>query len=128
MTVGRREVTLQWGRIGAISFGGSPTHVSLLRDLCVERKRWIGATEFEDAIATSNLLPGPASMQLALLCAWTVAGPLGVVVGGFAFIAPGLALILGLAAVLHATSPPTFVLAAVAGSGAAVPAVALYAG
>lgn len=28
-----------WGRIGCIGFGGPPTHIKLLRELCVERKR-----------------------------------------------------------------------------------------
>jgi len=26
------------GRIGSIGFGGPPTHIKLLRELCVERK------------------------------------------------------------------------------------------
>ena len=30
--------------------------------------------EFEDALAACNLLPGPASTQLALFCAWRVRG------------------------------------------------------
>ena len=119
---------LQWGRIGCISFGGSPTHIALLRELCVDRKRWMQATEFEDSLATCNLLPGPASMQLAILCAWNVAGPAGAVLGGIAFLVPGLAFILGLAMLLLTTTPPTWVLAGVAGIGAAVAAVALRAG
>jgi chromate transporter len=83
--------------------------------------------EFEDAIAACNLLPGPASTQLAILCAWNVAGPAGAFVGGLAFIAPGLIVILGLAAVFLAASPPTWVLAAGAGAGAAVAVVAVRA-
>jgi chromate transporter len=119
---------VQWLRIGCIGFGGPPTHIALLRDLCVERKRWIDAQEFEDAIAACNLLPGPASTQLAILCAWTIAGPLGAVVGGLAFIVPGLIVIIGLAAVFLASSPPTWVLGAGAGAGAAVAVVAVHAG
>lgn len=126
--VGLGEVLVQWGRIGCVGFGGPPTHIALLRELCVDRKRWMGASEFQDAIAACNLLPGPASTQLAILCAWTVAGPAGAVVGGVAFIVPGLLAILALAAVLLAESPPTWVLAAGAGSGAAVAAVAIHAG
>jgi chromate transporter len=126
--VGLGEVLVQWGRIGCISFGGSPTHIALLRDLCVDRRRWIDATEFEDALATCNLLPGPASMQLAVLCAWIVAGPVGAVLGGIAFIVPGLVLILTFAVVLTTGTQPTWVLAAVAGTGAAVGAVAIQAG
>ena len=126
--VGLGEVLLQWGRIGCIGFGGPPTHIALLRDLCVDRKQWIDEHEFEDSVAACNLLPGPASTQLAMLCAWNVAGPAGALVGGVAFIVPGLAIILGLAALLLAASPPTWVLAAGAGSGAAVAAVAVHAG
>src|SRR3954452_11263818 len=88
--VGLREVLVQWGRIGCIGFGGPPTHISLLRELCVARRRWMTPEEFEDAIAACNLLPGPASTQLAILCAWNVAGVPGALLGGAAFIVPGL--------------------------------------
>ena len=121
-------VLREWGTIGCIGFGGPPTHIKLLRSLCVERRRWIGATEFEDAIATCNLLPGPASTQLSIYCAWRVRGRLGALVGGAAFIIPGLIVILGLAALFLAGSPPRWVLAAGAGAGAAVAAVAVHAG
>jgi chromate transporter len=126
--VGLGEVLVQWGRIGCVGFGGPPTHIALLRDLCVDRKHWLDASEFEDAIAACNLLPGPASTQLAIFCAWSIAGPVGAVVGGAAFIVPGLIGILGLAAVFLAASPPLWVLGAGAGAGAAVAAVAVQAG
>ena len=104
--VGLRDVVVQWGRIGCIGFGGPPTHISLLRELCVTKRRWMDEEEFEDAIAACNLLPGPASTQLSILCAWAVAGPLGALVGGLAFVVPGLVAILGLAAVFLAASRP----------------------
>ena len=126
--VGLGAVLVQWGRIGCVGFGGPPTHIALLRDLCVDRRRWMDASEFEDAISACNLLPGPASTQLAIFCAWSVAGPAGAVVGGAAFILPGLVVILGLAAVFLAASPPLWVLGAGAGAGAAVAAVAVHAG
>ena len=126
--VGLREVLVLWGRIGCTGFGGPPAHISLLRELCVGRRAWLSDEEFEDAIAACNLLPGPASTQLAILCAWRVAGPLGALVGGAAFIVPGLVLILLLAAVFLAASPPLWVRGAAAGAGAAVAAVAVRAG
>jgi chromate transporter len=121
-------VARDWGRIGCIGFGGPPTHISLLRQLCVTKRGWISARDFEDAIAACNLLPGPASTQLAILCAWQVAGAAGAVIGGLAFILPGLVAILALAVVFLAASPPTWVLGAAAGAGAAVAAVAVSAG
>ncbi len=100
----------------------------MLRELCVERRRWLGGRDFEDALAAVNLLPGPASTQLAIFCAWRVAGTTGAVVGGLAFIVPGLVLIIGLAALFLAGSPPEWVRGAGAGAGAAVSAVAVQAG
>jgi chromate transporter len=124
---GLLTVVREWGRIGCIGFGGPPTHIKLLRDLCVERKKWLDAEEFEDAIAACNLLPGPASTQLAIFCAWRVRGRAGALAGGAAFILPGLILILALAA-LFLGSPPLWVRGAGAGAGAAVAAVAVQAG
>ena len=39
-----------------------------------ERRGWLEAHDFEDAIAACNLLPGPASTQLAIYCAWRLRG------------------------------------------------------
>ena len=118
----------EWGRIGCVGFGGPPAHIALLRELCVERRRWLDGEQFEDEIAATNLLPGPGSTQLAVYCAWRLGGNAGAFVGGLAFILPGLVLILALAALFLASSPPTWVLGAGAAAGAAVPAVAVRAG
>ncbi|GAA0247208.1 chromate efflux transporter [Cryptosporangium japonicum] len=126
--VGLGTVLTEWGRIGCIGFGGPPAHIALLRRLCVDDRKWLTAQEFEDGVAACNLLPGPASTQLAIFCAWRVAGRAGALVGGAAFILPGLVVILGLAALFLAGDPPTWVTAAGAGAGAAVAAVAVHAG
>ena len=76
---GLGEVARQWGRIGVVGFGGPPAHITLLRELCVDRRRWIDPVRFEDAIAAVNLLPGPASTQLAIYCAWRLRGALGAI-------------------------------------------------
>ena len=128
MAVALGVVAREWGRIGTIGFGGPPAHIALLRELCVERRRWMTRREFEDAIAACNLLPGPASTQLAIYCAWRVAGRAGALVGGL----------------LHRARPGRhprarrrcswrrrrrpWVLGAGAGAGAAVAAVAVHAG
>jgi len=116
-----------WGYVGVAGFGGPPAHIALLRRLCVERRRWLDAGEFEDAIAACNLLPGPASTQLAVYCAWRVRGRAGALAGGLAFVVPGLAAVLALAAVFLARHPPAAVAGAAAGAGAGVAAVAVRA-
>jgi chromate transporter len=116
-----------WGRIGIVGFGGPPAHIALLRSLVVDRRRWLRPEQFEDGLAAVNLLPGPASTQLAIYTAWRAGGTAGALVGGLAFILPGLVLIVALAA-LFLGSPPEWVRGAGAGAGAAVAAVAVHAG
>ena len=120
-------IAREWGRIGCIGFGGPPAHIALLRRLCVSDRAWLSDREFEDGIAACNLLPGPASTQLAIFCAWRLRGPAGAVVGGFCFIVPGLVVILGLASVFLAARPPGWIQGGAEGAGAAVPAVAVAA-
>jgi chromate transporter len=121
-------VAREWTRIGVTGFGGPPAHIALLRRLVVQRRRWIEEHELEDAIAACNLLPGPASTQLAIFCAWRVAGRIGAVVGGLGFIVPAVATIVALSALFLGHSPPSWIRGAGAGAGAAVAAVALQAG
>jgi len=120
-------IAREWGRIGITGFGGPPAHIALLRGLCVQRNQWLSESEFEDGIAATSLLPGPASTQLAIFCAWRVSGALGAIIGGTCFIVPGLIIILGLSVLFLAHSPPDWVRGAAAGAGAAVPAVAVSA-
>lgn len=118
-------IVREWARIGITGFGGPPAHIALLRRLCVQRNKWISETEFEDGIAATSLLPGPASTQLAIFCAWRLGGVAGAILGGACFIVPGLVIILALSALFLVHSPPAWVTGAAAGAGAAVPAVAV---
>jgi chromate transporter len=120
-------IAREWGRIGCLGFGGPPAHIALLRRLVVTDRGWLGDDEVEDAIAATGLLPGPSSTQLAIFTAWRLGGAWGAIVGGLAFIGPGLVVILALAA-LFLGSPPTWVAGAGAGASAVVAAVALHAG
>jgi chromate transporter len=121
-------VLREWGRLGLIGFGGPPAHVALLRELVVERRGWIDAREFEDANAACQLLPGPASTQLAIYCARRTGGLPGALAGGLAFIVPGLLMVLAIAALALGEAPPEWILGIGAGAGAAVVAVVVDAG
>jgi chromate transporter len=121
-------VMREWARIGTLSFGGPPAQVALLRELVVDRRRWIGAREFEDANAATQLLPGPGSTQLAIYCAHRVGGAPGAVFGGLAFVLPGLLMVLAIAAIALSESPPAWIRGIGAGAAAAVVAVVVQAG
>jgi chromate transporter len=121
-------VAREWTRIGLTGFGGPPAHIELLRRLVVDREHWVEPRELEDAIAACNLLPGPASTQLAIFLARRLGGAPGAIVGGLGFVAPAVVLMLALSAVFLSHSPPTWVRGAGAGAGSAVAAVAVAAG
>ena len=61
------EVAAVFGRLGWVAFGGPASHVALMEREVVRRRRWLGAEEFGELFAACNLVPGPASTQLALL-------------------------------------------------------------
>ena len=83
------------------------------------------AEEFEDANAACGLLPGPASTQLAIFCAYRVGGPIGAIIGGLGFVVPAVILVLLLSVVFFGADPPLWIRGAGAGAGAAVAAVAV---
>ena len=120
-------VAREWTRLGLIGFGGPPTHIALLRQLVVSRRRWMDAHTFEDANAACGMLPGPASTQMAIYCAYRVGGPIGAVIGGLGFIVPAVVIILAVSGLFLGHAPPLWVRGAGAGAGAAVPAVAVHA-
>lgn len=123
-----RTIALQWTRIGVTGFGGPPTHIALLRRLVVEERQWLDQRAFEDGLAACNLLPGPASTQLAIFLARRIGGARGGVVGGLGFIVPAVVMIIALSVVFFAQTPPTWVRGAAAGASGAVAAVAVRAG
>jgi chromate transporter len=122
------EIFREWGRIGCIGFGGPPAHIALFRELCVERRAWLTDAQFERAVAATNLLPGPASTQLAIYSAWRLRGARGALLGGLCFILPGLLVMLALSALFLSGSPPDWLRGAGMGAGAAIAAVAVRAG
>jgi chromate transporter len=121
-------VAREWTRIGVTGFGGPPAHIALLRKLVVDREGWMDHHAFEDANAACSLLPGPSSTQLAIFCAYRVAGWPGAIVGGLGFIVPAVVLVLALSVIFLSGSPPDWIKGAGAGAGAAVAAVAVRAG
>ena len=69
----------------------------MLREETVRRGRWLDEREFLDLFGAVSVLPGPSSTQLAIALSRRRAGWAGLVVGGACFIAPAMAIVLGLA-------------------------------
>ncbi len=125
--VSLKTIAYEWTKLGITGFGGPSAHITLLRKLSVLERKWLSEQEFEDAIGATNLLPGPASTQMAIFIGWHLRRVSGAIVAGLCFISPGLILILILSELLLRSNLPLWVNGAALGAGAAVPMIALSA-
>ncbi len=85
-----------WVKLGFISFGGPAGQIAIMHRELVERRGWISEARFLHALNYCMLLPGPEAQQLATYIGWLLHGTAGGLVAGAAFVAPSIALLLGL--------------------------------
>jgi chromate transporter len=81
-------------KVGAIGFGGPLAAISLMRVEVVERRRLVSPERFLEGLAAVKLLPGPISTLLAVFLGTQVAGVVGGVVCGVAYVLPAFLLLL----------------------------------
>lgn len=121
------EVFLAFLRLGLTSFGGPVAHISYFRREFVERRHWLGESEFARLVALCQFLPGPASSQTGFSLGLMRAGWPGAIAAFVAFTLPSALLLFAFAAAYPYLSGPTgqavihgFKLVAVAVVGQAV--------
>jgi len=98
------EVFATFLKLGLTSFGGPIAHLGYFRRELVERRKWIGESEFAQLLALCQFLPGPASSQLGFSLGLLRAGWGGAVAAFVAFTLPSALLLLAFAAVLPQVS------------------------
>ncbi len=82
------EVLGVFTRLGLTSFGGPVAHLGYFRQEIVIRRKWVDETTYADLIALSQLLPGPASSQVAITLGITRAGLWGGLAAWLGFTLP----------------------------------------
>jgi chromate transporter len=92
------DLTLLFGKIGLISFGGPAGQIALMHDEIVEKRGWLPEEEYLQALNLCHLLPGPEAQQLAAWIGWRLHGTLGGLIAGGLFVIPGALIMLGLSA------------------------------
>ena len=83
-----REVLRTSLRLGLTSFGGPVAHLGYFRREFVDRRRWIDLATYADLVALCQMLPGPASSQLAILIGTRRAGIGGGIAAWMGFTLP----------------------------------------
>ncbi|MCW5590809.1 MAG: chromate efflux transporter [Burkholderiales bacterium] len=116
-----------WLTLGFVSFGGPAGQIAIMHRELVETRRWISERRFLHALNYCMVLPGPEAQQLATYIGWLLHGTWGGIVAGTLFVAPSLALLVGLSWVYLAFGATPLVSAILAGVKPAVVAIVVAA-
>jgi chromate transporter len=84
------EIAKLFTKLGFISFGGPAAHNAMMEDEVVTKRKWMSSQHFLDLIGVTNLIPGPNSTELAMLCGFHRAGFPGLLIAGAGFIFPAM--------------------------------------
>ena len=112
--------------LGLTSYGG-PAMVGYVRDVVVERRRWIGAKEFAEGLALCQLIPGATLTQVVSYVGLVLRGPAGAAAAAACFIFPGAVLVLILSVLYFHWQALPFVQTLSHGVAAVVVAILAYA-
>ena len=89
-TVG--EVVKLCGKLGIIGFGGPASHIAMLEDEAVARRKWLTREHFLDLVGATNLIPGPNSTEMMIHIGYQRAGWPGLIAAGISFVLPAVLL------------------------------------
>jgi chromate transporter len=100
------EVGTTFLKLGLTSFGGPIAHIGYFRRELVERRKWVGESEFAQLLALCQFLPGPTSSQLGFSLGLLRVGWPGALAAFAAFTLPSALLLFAFAATLPSLSGP----------------------
>jgi len=87
------ELFISFFKMGAVSFGGGYTMVSILRQVAVDNA-WMTAEQFADILAISQITPGPFAVNMATFVGFRQAGVAGSIVATIGVTMPSFILIM----------------------------------
>lgn len=82
------ELMVGFGRATMLGYGGGPSIIPLYENEAVGRFHWMDKTDFGQALAFANALPGPIATKLAAYIGFKMAGWLGAAVALTAVVLP----------------------------------------
>ena len=91
-----KELAILFLKLGIIGFGGPQAHIALIGQETVTKRNWLDREQFSEGIAICEMLPGPASTQMAIYTGYLRGGQWGALVAGICFIFPAFLIVLAL--------------------------------
>ena len=92
-----RQLTLLFLKLGSVAFGGPASHIAMMEEEVVARRKWLSRQQFLDLIGATNLIPGPNSTEMAIHVGYIVRGWRGLLLAGVSFILPAALITVGYA-------------------------------
>lgn len=90
------EIVLYMLRLGTTGFGGPVALVGYMHRDLVERRGWIGESDYKEGLALAQMAPGPLAAQLAIYLGFVHYGLLGATLVGLAFVLPSFFMVVAL--------------------------------
>ena len=87
------DLFLTFAKIGLFTFGGGYAMISMIENICVERKQWISHDEMMDITVIAESTPGPIAINCATFTGYKKAGIMGAIVATLGMIVPSFTVI-----------------------------------
>ena len=87
------ELFLTFFKIGLFTFGGGYAMISLIEDICVEKKKWITHEQMMNVTIVAESTPGPIAINCATYVGYARKGFRGAVAATFGVVLPSFLII-----------------------------------
>ena len=95
------ELFIIFFKIGAFTFGGGYAMISMIENICVERKQWITHDEMMNVTVIAESTPGPIAINCATFVGYKTAGFWGAFCATLGVVLPSLFIIIAISFVLE---------------------------
>lgn len=87
------DLFFTFAKIGLFTFGGGYAMISMIENLCVERKKWITHDEMMNVTVIAESTPGPIAINCATFVGYKNAGFLGSLIATIGMVFPSFCII-----------------------------------
>ena len=87
------ELFITFFKIGLFTFGGGYAMISLVKEECIDKKKWIDNEEFLNLIAIAESTPGPIAINMATYIGYKKCKMTGAILSTIGVVLPSLIVI-----------------------------------